>query len=111
MKLRVSILGALCAAFLTAAPAALADNARSYYVALGDSVAAIENGYPEQLADTLRQETPKLDLVNLACPGESTPSMISGYPATPPPIPATQHYGPPARPTPMAHSWTRRSTS
>jgi hypothetical protein len=56
-------------------------------------VAGIENGYPEQLAATLRQDAPKLELVNLACGGESTVSMIAGYPVTPPPIPATQHYG------------------
>jgi lysophospholipase L1-like esterase len=94
MKLRFSILAALCAALLTAAPSALADNARVYYVALGDSVAGIENGYPQQLTATLRHDTPKLELVNLSCGGESTASMITGYPATPPPIPATQHYGP-----------------
>ena len=94
MKLRVTLLTALCAAFLTTAPSALADNARVYYVALGDSVAGIENGYPEQLTAALRHDTPKLELVNLSCGGESTASMISGYPVTPPPIPATQHYGP-----------------
>jgi lysophospholipase L1-like esterase len=64
-----------------------------YYLALGDSVAAIENGYPEQLAATLEQDAPTLRLVNRSCPGESTSSMISGYPR-PPLIPGTAHFGP-----------------
>jgi lysophospholipase L1-like esterase len=64
-----------------------------YYLALGDSVAAIDNGYPGQLAAALEQDVPTLKLVNRSCPGESTASMISGYPR-PPLIPGTAHFGP-----------------
>jgi len=39
MKLRLSIVATLCAAFLTGVPSALADDARIYYVSLGDSLA------------------------------------------------------------------------
>ncbi len=98
MKLRLSILAALCATALTVPAAALAASGPVYYyVALGDSVAAIDNGYPQRLLSTLKNEMPNLQLVNLACPGETTSSMISGYPATPPPIPGTPHFGPPCQ--------------
>lgn len=97
MKLRVSILGALCAAFSPPrprrSPTTLAPTTSRWAIRWRRS----RTGDPEQLAATLRRDTPKLQLVNLACPGESTPSMISGYPARPPPIPATQHYGPPCQ--------------
>lgn len=64
---------------------------RRYYVALGDSLAAgvqpigdpddmfrTAQGYPDQLCARLRLVMPDLELVNLACPGESTTSMIEG---------------------------------
>jgi lysophospholipase L1-like esterase len=85
MRLRLLILIALCAAFLVGAPVALADTARTYYVSLGDSLAASEQpdgdftrGYAEQLHAQLSAGEPKLRLVKLGCPGESTTSMLNG---------------------------------
>src|SRR5215216_2809289 len=97
MKVARSFLAVLCAAALTVPATALAASGPVYYVALGDSVAAIEDRYPQHLWASLRQETPTLQLVTLACPGETTSSMISGYPATPPPIPGGQHFGLPCQ--------------
>jgi lysophospholipase L1-like esterase len=87
-----------CWAIALAAPAAGAapraeSGAPIYYLALGDSVAAIDNGYPEQFAAALEQDVPTLTLVNRSCPGESTASLMSGYPR-PPLIPGTAHFGP-----------------
>ena len=98
MKFRLLILAALCAAALVVPTAVLATSSPVYYyVALGDSVAAIDDGYPQQLLATVREETPTLKLVNLSCPGEATSSMISGYTTTPPPIPGTPHFGLPCQ--------------
>jgi hypothetical protein len=107
MKLRLSIVAMLCA--VVAAPATLTPVARAddsptiYYLSLGDSLAAGTNatgvgvaytdmGYADQLYSALAADEPKLKLVKLGCPGESTTSMRFGsqYPtvvlscATPP---------------------------
>jgi len=59
----------------------------TYYVALGDSLAAgfqpnmggrLTTGYVGRVHRTLRQEIPGLSLRNVACPGETTASMITG---------------------------------
>jgi lysophospholipase L1-like esterase len=90
MRLRLSILAALCAAI--AAPAAtLTSTARAgdsptiYYLSLGDSLAAsfqpngdFSHGYAEQLYASLVAGEPKLRLVKLGCGGESSVSMRFG---------------------------------
>ncbi len=96
MKLRLSILGVLCAvigvmlaAFVGAAAARADDSPTTYYVSLGDSLAAGTNatgvgvaytdmGYADQLHSALAADEPKLKLVKLGCPGESTISMRFG---------------------------------
>jgi lysophospholipase L1-like esterase len=80
----------LMAGGITAAadPVVESSGGPSYYLALGDSLAAgyqpvgdPENdhmtraGYPDQLWLMARQDHPNLELVNLACPGESTESI------------------------------------
>ncbi len=88
MKLRLSVLVALCAAFFTGAPPALGDSpggsdgsATHYYLSLGDSLAD-RGGNPEDYADklyaALHVSDPKLELVKLGCGGESAQSMIEG---------------------------------
>jgi lysophospholipase L1-like esterase len=67
------------------------DHAKLYYVSVGDSLAAgvqpigdpenlyrTANGYAEQLLAIGRARLPKLSLVKLGCPGETTASMIGG---------------------------------
>jgi lysophospholipase L1-like esterase len=78
----------------TGAPAAsaAAPRPRSYYLALGDSIAygfqnakalaglpptAFDTGFADVFAARLRTQRPGLVLVNLSCPGESTTSMRS----------------------------------
>jgi lysophospholipase L1-like esterase len=96
MKLRLSILGVLCpiigvmlAAFVCAPAARADDSPTTYYVSLGDSLAAGSNatgvgvaytdmGYANQLYSALAADEPKLKLVKLGCPGESTTSMRFG---------------------------------
>lgn len=87
MKVRLSILAPLCAAFLAGgAPPALADdpaasgtNAVHYYVSLGDSLARGDaNDYPDQLFAQLKQEDPTLQLIRFGCGGESARSMVEG---------------------------------
>jgi lysophospholipase L1-like esterase len=97
MKLRLSILAAIFAAFLAGAPTALADSAAAsatkaihYYLSLGDSLASLPdaggdaNNYGDQLFAELKQQDPTLRLVKLGCGGETTHSMIfrnpCGYP-------------------------------
>jgi lysophospholipase L1-like esterase len=71
------------AALAAAAPAAAAP---TYYLALGDSLAAgtqppalfTKKGYADQLLALLRKEEPSLRLVNLGCPGETAGSLIEG---------------------------------
>jgi lysophospholipase L1-like esterase len=68
-----------------------ADHARLYYVSLGDSLAAgvqpigdpndlyrTHSGYAEQLLAIARAGSPKLTLIKLGCPGETTTTMIAG---------------------------------
>jgi lysophospholipase L1-like esterase len=90
MKLRLSILAALCAAAAATAPtmtpsARSADTSATYYLSLGDSLAASfqpngdrTHGYAEQLYASLTDDQPKLRLVKLGCKGESTVSMRYG---------------------------------
>jgi lysophospholipase L1-like esterase len=64
--------------------------ASDYYLSLGDSLAqGVEagpdgrsvdttHGYPDQLYAALRRANPRLRLVKLGCPGETTATMISG---------------------------------
>ena len=94
---RVLALGAALVLTIATAGSALAaggsslDNAKRYYVSLGDSLAAgvqpigdpddlfrTREGYPEQLLATARADLPKLSLVKLGCPGETTTTMIDG---------------------------------
>ncbi len=70
---------------------ASADHAKSYYVSVGDSLAAgvqpigdpgnlyrTRDGYAEQLLAIGREQLPKLSLVKLGCPGETTATMMNG---------------------------------
>lgn len=74
-----------------AAPGASEENAKLYYVSVGDSLAAgvqpigdpadlyrTDEGYAEQLLEIARGDSPKLSLVKLGCPGETTTTMIDG---------------------------------
>jgi lysophospholipase L1-like esterase len=67
------------------------EHAKLYYVSVGDSLAAgvqpigdpadlyrTDEGYAEQLLALARVESPKLSLVKLGCPGETTTTMIGG---------------------------------
>jgi lysophospholipase L1-like esterase len=101
MKLRLSVLGILCAGALTGVPSALADlsagndaSAVHYYLSLGDSLAqgyqpiggppssaappGYDQGYADQLFKLERDEYTQLRLVKLGCGGESTVSMLYG---------------------------------
>jgi lysophospholipase L1-like esterase len=81
---------AIVATFSFAAGAnADTDSATHYYLSLGDSLAAGTNatgdgaaftdlGYADQLHAALAADDPKLELVKLGCPGESTVSMRFG---------------------------------
>jgi lysophospholipase L1-like esterase len=87
MKLR--LLATLCAIalvwFVPASPVA-ASAAPFYYVSLGDSLAAgtqpgqfsTDEGYTDQLYADLHVQMPTLQHEKLACPGETTATMISG---------------------------------
>ena len=64
---------------------AAADRSTTYYLSLGDSLAAslqpngdLTNGYAEQLHAALATDNPKLKLVKLGCGGESAASMRFG---------------------------------
>jgi len=74
-----------------AAPGSSSEHAKRYYVSLGDSLAAgvqptgdpddlyrTNDGYAEQLLAIARVQSPKLSLVKLGCPGETTGTMIAG---------------------------------
>src|SRR5262249_42208485 len=78
---------ALAALIMT--PAARAGDGVRYYLALGDSLAGGTNatrvgvaftdmGYADQLQAVLAVQDPKLKLVKLGCPGESSVSMRFG---------------------------------
>jgi lysophospholipase L1-like esterase len=75
----------------SAADGSSLDNAKVYYVSVGDSLAAgvqpigdptdlyrTNAGYAEQLLAIARRDTPKLELIKLGCPGETTATMIAG---------------------------------
>jgi lysophospholipase L1-like esterase len=64
---------------------------QSYYLALGDSIAygfqptkanaapaAVDTGYVDLFASRLRKLSPKLDVVNYGCPGESAVTFARG---------------------------------
>jgi lysophospholipase L1-like esterase len=67
------------------------DNAKTYYLSLGDSLAAgvqpigdpnaafrTNQGYAEQLLQRAKARYPKLALQKLGCPGETTTTLIHG---------------------------------
>jgi lysophospholipase L1-like esterase len=67
------------------------ERAKLYYVSVGDSLAAgvqpigdpaaqfrTDAGYPEQLLPIARRTFPKVSLIKLGCPGETTATMILG---------------------------------
>ena len=75
----------------SAAPTGSGGHARAFYVSVGDSLAAgvqpigaptdlyrTDEGYAEQLLAIARTTIPKLNLVKLGCPGETTTTMING---------------------------------
>jgi lysophospholipase L1-like esterase len=94
--MRRACLAALLLVLATAGTAAAASgssasHAKSYYVSVGDSLAAgvqpigdagdlfrTDEGYAEQLLQIARAKSPKLSLVKLGCPGETTTTMIGG---------------------------------
>jgi lysophospholipase L1-like esterase len=94
--LRRAALGAVLLTFVTVGTAAAAsgpgaDHAKAFYVSVGDSLAAgvqpigdpsnlyrTDSGYAEQLLEIARSDAPKLSLVKLGCPGETTTTMIAG---------------------------------
>lgn len=74
-----------------AAGGSSSEHAKVYYVSVGDSLAAgvqpigdpadayrTDEGYAEQLLEIARVDSPKLSLVKLGCPGETTTTMIEG---------------------------------
>ena len=76
---------------VVAAPGWSTEHAKRYYVSVGDSLAAgvqpigdaddlyrTDDGYAEQLLAIARVDSPKLSLVKLGCPGETTSTMIDG---------------------------------
>jgi lysophospholipase L1-like esterase len=95
MKARLSILATLVAA-LIAIPVAPASSRATYYLSLGDSLAqgyqpiggpwspfgfpGYNQGYPDQLLKLVREPDGHLQLIKLACGGETTTTMIAGAP-------------------------------
>jgi lysophospholipase L1-like esterase len=93
---RISAGAAILLALATALPVQAAggssqDNAKRYYVSVGDSLAAgvqpigdpangdrTDEGYAEQLLAIAKGSLPKLSLVKLGCPGETTTTLIHG---------------------------------
>ena len=85
----MSLAGAVPAVAASSAPSHDAFGA-SYYLSLGDSLSqgvqpnaagvSVETnqGYPNQLYAALRFGDPRLELVKLGCPGETTGTMITG---------------------------------
>ena len=96
MRRFYSVLGALLlsvalVAPATAAPGTSGAHAKKYYLSLGDSLAAsvqpigdpaaqfrTTDGYAEQLLTIAQEGSPKLALVKLGCPGETTTTMVDG---------------------------------
>ena len=85
------LLAVVVAGPASAATATSAVHARNYYVSVGDSLAAgvqpigdpadlyrTDQGYAEHLLAIARASSPKLGLVKLGCPGETTTTMIAG---------------------------------
>ncbi len=74
-----------------ASPGSSGDHARLTYVSVGDSLASgvqpigdpadlhrTSDGYAEQLLKIAQARTPKLSLLKLGCPGETTTTMLHG---------------------------------
>jgi len=96
MRRFMAVLAATLLLFVTAgstlaAGGSSSEHAKVYYVSVGDSLAAgvqpigdpadlyrTDEGYAEQLLAIARVESPKLSLVKLGCPGETTTTMIEG---------------------------------
>ncbi|TMG54473.1 MAG: SGNH/GDSL hydrolase family protein [Chloroflexi bacterium] len=87
MKLRLlAVVCALALGMFVPASTVAASAAPLYYLSLGDSLAAgtqpghfsTTEGYTYQLYAHLRATMPTLEHVQLACPGETTTSLISG---------------------------------
>lgn len=94
MRRVVSVITAVLFILVSAgsvAASSRAGHAKPYYVSVGDSLAAgvqpigdpddlyrTDEGYAEQLLALARVESPKLDLVKLGCPGETTTTLIHG---------------------------------
>jgi lysophospholipase L1-like esterase len=86
MKSRcLTIAAALLATLLPGTRASADVDPPVYYVSVGDSAAAgvqppgwTALGYADQLALRMRQHAPRLHLVKLGCPGETTQTLISG---------------------------------
>jgi lysophospholipase L1-like esterase len=87
--LRVGL--AVAVLFVAAGTASSAQSPRSYYLALGDSIAygfqptkehtppsAVTTGYVDLFAARLRKLAPGIKVVNYGCPGESTVTFVRG---------------------------------
>jgi lysophospholipase L1-like esterase len=101
MLRRLLLVFALVAGLLLAPGANAEASKATYYLAVGDSVAVggqpiggpwspyadpgYNHGYPEELLKLERDEYQQLRLVNLACGGESTRTVIEGAPWCPRP--------------------------
>ena len=85
------VLALVAATPVMAAGGSSAENARRYYVSVGDSLAAgvqptgdpandgrTSEGYAEQLLALATPSMPKLSLEKLGCPGETTTTLIHG---------------------------------
>jgi lysophospholipase L1-like esterase len=95
MSLHRAVCVALAVASLAAvgASAALSASPKTYYLALGDSIAYgvqppkmrpgakpsdFDSGYADLFWARLRRLAPKIQLVNYSCPGESTTTFVAG---------------------------------
>jgi lysophospholipase L1-like esterase len=87
--LRVGV--TVAAVFAAAATASGAQLPRTYYLALGDSIAygfqptkehaqpsAVSTGYVDLFAARLRSLAPSIEVVNYGCPGEATVTFVRG---------------------------------
>ncbi len=97
MRLKTAVLATACLAICAAPASALAKAkpATTYYLSLGDSLAAgaqpnaagttlaTDHGYADFLYRTEKAKIPGLKLEKLGCLGESTSSMINGGPFCP----------------------------
>jgi hypothetical protein len=97
MRLKTAVLAAACLAICAAPASALAKAkpATTYYLSVGDSLAAgaqpnaagntlaTNQGYADFLYKTEQAKRPGLELKKLGCLGESTSSMIKGGPFCP----------------------------